>query len=65
MPLNPAMLPMRVRRSDRHGDVGVDVRREFVQRLYVDLHGTVGSYLRDAWQEGGADTVACLPTPRA
>jgi hypothetical protein len=26
-----------------------DVRREFMQRLYVALHGTMGSYLRDAF----------------
>jgi hypothetical protein len=23
------------------------------------LHGTLGSYLRDAWQAGGAAVVAC------
>jgi hypothetical protein len=28
---------------------GGDVRRELMQRLYVALHGTVGSYLRDAF----------------
>jgi hypothetical protein len=38
-----------------------DVRREFVQRLSVAVHGTMGSYLRDALQEGSADDVACLP----
>jgi hypothetical protein len=42
-----------------------DVRREFMQRLYVALHGTLGSYLRDAFQEGSADAVACLLVPRA
>jgi NAD-specific glutamate dehydrogenase len=42
-----------------------DVRREFMQRLYVALHGTMGSYLRDALHEGSADAVACLPVPRA
>jgi hypothetical protein len=41
-----------------------DVRREFMQRLYVALHGTLGSYLRDAFQEGNANVVACLPVPR-
>jgi hypothetical protein len=41
------------------------VRREFMQRLSVALHGTLGSYPRDALQEGSADAVACLPVPRA
>jgi hypothetical protein len=26
-----------------------DVRREFMQRLFAALHGTLGSYLRDAF----------------
>jgi hypothetical protein len=34
-----------------------DVRREFMQRLSAALHGTMGSYLRDAFQEGSADVV--------
>jgi hypothetical protein len=38
-----------------------DVRREFMQRLSAAFHGTLGSYLRDAFQEGSADAVACLP----
>jgi hypothetical protein len=42
-----------------------DVRREFIQRLSSALHGSLGSYLRDALQEGSADTEACLPVPRA
>jgi hypothetical protein len=42
-----------------------DVRREFMQRLSVVLHGTLGPYLRYALQEGGAAAVACLPTPRS
>jgi hypothetical protein len=42
-----------------------DVRREFMQRHSAALHGTLGSYLRDAFQEGSADAVACLPAPRA
>jgi hypothetical protein len=43
-----------------------DVRRELMQRLSVALHGTLGSYPRDASQEGSADAVACLPViPRA
>jgi hypothetical protein len=29
-----------------------DVRRELMQHLSVALHGTLGSYLRDALQEG-------------
>jgi hypothetical protein len=33
--------------------------------LSVVLHGTMGSYLRDALHEAGAATVACLPSPRA
>jgi uncharacterized membrane protein len=28
-------------------------------------HGSLGSYVRDAVQEGSADAVACLPVPRA
>jgi hypothetical protein len=35
-----------------------DVRREFMQRLSAAFHGTLGSYLRDAFQEGSADAVA-------
>jgi hypothetical protein len=37
-----------------------DVRREFMQRLCATLHGSVGSYLCDALQEGSADVVACF-----
>jgi hypothetical protein len=33
--------------------------------LYAALHGTLGSYLRDALQEGSAYAVACLPILRA
>jgi hypothetical protein len=36
------------------------MRREFMQRLLVALHGTLDSFLRDALQEGGADAVACF-----
>jgi hypothetical protein len=42
-----------------------DVRREFMQRLFAALHVTLGSYLRDALQEGNANAVACLHVPRA
>jgi hypothetical protein len=42
-----------------------DVRREFMQRLFAALHGTLGSYLRDAFQEGSVGVVACLHVPRA
>jgi hypothetical protein len=42
-----------------------NVRRKFMQRLYGALHGNLGSYLRDALQEGSADAVACLPVPPA
>jgi hypothetical protein len=28
--------------------------------VYLLLHSTVGSYLRDVLQEGSGDTVACL-----
>jgi hypothetical protein len=42
-----------------------DVRREFMQRLSAALHGTLGSYFRDAFPEGSVDAVACLPVPRA
>jgi hypothetical protein len=41
------------------------VRREFMQGLFAALHGTLGSHLRDASQEGSADAVACLNVPRA
>jgi hypothetical protein len=36
-----------------------------MQRLFAALHGTLGSYLRDVYQEGSADAVACHPVPRA
>jgi hypothetical protein len=42
-----------------------DVRREFMQRQSAALHGTLGSYLRDALQEGSADVVARLSVPQA
>jgi hypothetical protein len=42
-----------------------DVRREFMQRLFLALYGTLGSYLRDALHEGSADAMACLHVPRA
>jgi hypothetical protein len=42
-----------------------DVRREFIQLLSVILYGTLGSYLRDALEEGGAIVVTCLPAQRA
>jgi hypothetical protein len=42
-----------------------DVRREFMRLFYGARHGTLGSYLRDALQEGSADAVVCLPVPRA
>jgi hypothetical protein len=42
-----------------------DVRRELMQRLFASLHGIMGSYLPDAFQEGGADAVACLLVFRA
>jgi hypothetical protein len=41
------------------------VRREIMQRLSVALHGTLGSNLRDAFEEGNANTVAYLHIPRA
>jgi uncharacterized membrane protein len=41
-----------------------DVRREFMQRLSAALHGTMGSYLRDAFHEDSDDDVACLSVPR-
>jgi hypothetical protein len=37
-----------------------DVWREFIQRHFVTLHGTLGSYLRDAMHEGSVDVVECL-----
>jgi hypothetical protein len=42
-----------------------DVRREFMQRVSAAFHGTLGSYLRFALQEGSADALACLPVPQA
>jgi hypothetical protein len=36
-----------------------------MQRLSAALHFTLGSYLREAFQEGSADAVACLLVPRA
>jgi hypothetical protein len=42
-----------------------EVRREFMQRLSMVLHDTLGYYLRDALHEGSVDAVACLPAPRA
>jgi hypothetical protein len=42
-----------------------DVRRELMQGLCVILHGTLGSYLRIAFNEGGLTVVACLLAPRA
>jgi hypothetical protein len=42
-----------------------NLRRKFMQRLFDALHGTLGSYLRDALHEVNADGVACLPVPRA
>jgi hypothetical protein len=44
---------------------GGGVRREFMQRLSAALHGTLGCYLRDTFQEGSVDAMACLPVPRA
>jgi hypothetical protein len=42
-----------------------DVRREFMQHLSVVFRARIlGSYRRDALQEGGAAAVACLPAPR-
>jgi hypothetical protein len=35
-----------------------------MQRLSAALHGTLGSYLCDALQQGSADAVACLPNPK-
>jgi hypothetical protein len=42
-----------------------DVRREFLQRVFAALHGTLDSYLRATLHEGSADVVACLLVPRA
>jgi hypothetical protein len=38
---------------------------EFMQHLSVALHGTLGSYFRDALHEGGVDVVARLHVYRA
>ena len=53
------------KRRGRYTFLGGYVRREFMERLSATLHGTLGSYLRDASQEGSADAVACLPGPWA
>jgi hypothetical protein len=37
-----------------------DVRRKFLQRIFAAFHGTLGSHLRDAFQEGSADVVSCV-----
>jgi hypothetical protein len=42
-----------------------DVRRDVMQHIFAVLHGTLGSYLRDAFQEGSVDDGACLLVPRA
>jgi hypothetical protein len=42
-----------------------DVRREFMQPLFAALHGTLGSQLRDALEEGTVGVVAYLILPRA
>jgi hypothetical protein len=44
---------------------GGDVRREFMHRLFAAPLGTLGTYLREALQEGNVDVVACLHVPRA
>jgi hypothetical protein len=41
------------------------LRRKFMQRLFVILHGTLGCYHRYALQGGGAAIIACLPARRA
>jgi hypothetical protein len=41
-----------------------DVRRDFIQRVSLALHGTLGSCLRDALHEGDAVVVACLLAPQ-
>jgi hypothetical protein len=41
------------------------VRCELMQRLSMFLHGSMGSYLRDALHEGNANVVAYLPATRA
>jgi hypothetical protein len=38
-----------------------DVRRELMQRLSAYVHGTLGSYLRDALHEGSAEVMALPP----
>jgi hypothetical protein len=44
---------------------GGDVRQGFMQRLSTTLHGTLGSYLRDALQEDSADALACFLVSQA
>jgi hypothetical protein len=36
-----------------------------MQRFFASLHGALGSYLRDALNEGSVDAMACLHVPRA
>jgi hypothetical protein len=38
-----------------------NVRREFMQRLFDALNSALGSYLRDAHQDGSVDALACFP----
>jgi hypothetical protein len=42
---------------------GGSVRREFMHCFSATLHGTLGSYLRDDFQEGSDDAVARLLVP--
>jgi hypothetical protein len=35
-----------------------------MHRPSAALHGSLGSYIRNALQEGSADAMACLPVPR-
>jgi hypothetical protein len=43
----------------------VNLWREFILRLHATLHGTLGSFLRDALHEGSAEDVACFHAPQA
>jgi ABC-type proline/glycine betaine transport system permease subunit len=47
------------------GVLGGGLWREFMQRLSAALRGTLGSYLRDAFQEGSADAVVYRHVTRA
>jgi hypothetical protein len=58
--------PVLMSRRFRNFLVQWGVRREFIQRLSMVLHGNFASYLRDDLPEGRTYvTLACFPAPGA